>query len=522
MVEDIVCEGSDLTLLGVKNLTVSNTSNVSDKHFLEAFRTLSKVARAIPNTAPNSEAAQHFIEEWQKLAEQAVLIGNLYSLRLLLDSLRKLTKYHPEWQTILCRYTGRLAWISGDYQQAYHYFKLQLLLAQAQGEVADTITAQLDLAEVLLSQSQFSMIEILLKQGLEAGYEHHLELKQIQILNRLGRFYHHQQHWEISQSYLEQAFTLLQAVKEVSETTSLELILEEAFTYHWQGANHLATRQWRAAEIALWRSLNLSNRHRNVLGIIETLLKLGMVYHQDNHHDSAMFCFNGSLAICEQLHYLPILLQAYYHKALTYCKFGHYQEALQPAQRAVEIGLETEQTEWLARAFYNLGQIYHHLKESKLALACHLKAAELYQTTYHQPQWIETLVGVGNFLLSLYDQSAYWEQALDCYRKAIHLMETNQKLEHLAPVVGKMARAFTKVSGLAGLDDAARCYRLQLQLAGDLDSVELPPEIAVAMRVEALTGILCCTGLKINQLRLPAPERSADASMNELALADHG
>ncbi|NWJ97217.1 MAG: tetratricopeptide repeat protein, partial [Chloroflexi bacterium] len=482
-----------------------NKSNNADKHFLEAFHTLSEAARAIPDTALDPERARHFIEDWQRMAEQAVLTANLYSLRLMLDSLRNMVKHHPEWKTVLCRYAGRLAWISGDYPQAQHYFTQALVMAQAQGEVAVTITAQLDLAEVLLSQGWFLRVEKLLKLGLEFSYQHHLELEQLQILNRLGRLYHYQQDWEISQTYLGQAFSLLEAKKKVylgSKVTPLKLHLEEAFNYHWLGTNYLAVRQWSEAETYLSKSLNVSNQHRNVLGIAETLLKLGMVYNQDNHHDSALLCFNGSLVLCEQLYYLPLLLQAYYYKGLTYCRLGQYQEALSPARRAVELGLETEQTEWLARAFYNLGQVYHHLKEPKLALACHLRSAELYLSTYQQPQWIEILIDTGNFLLSLQDQRAYWEQALECYRKAISLMESNQKLEHMAPVVGKMARAFTKVNGMAGLEDAARCYRLQLQLAGDLDSVALPPKVAVAMRVEALTGILCCSGLRINQSRL--------------------
>ncbi len=52
---------------------------------------------------------------------------------------------------------------------------------------------------------------------------------------------------------------------------------------------------------------------------------------------------------------------------------------------------------------------------------------------------------------------------------------------------------------LEGMKDASRSYRIQLQLAGDLDSVVLPSAVAVAMRVEALMGLQRCTALQVNK-----------------------
>jgi tetratricopeptide (TPR) repeat protein len=485
-----------------------DTFKKSDKTFIATFRLLSIAAKELAQTEVAPKTSQVFIEKWEQLAEQATLSANLNALKLLVSMLSKLLNRYPQWQRFACRYNGKLAWITGDYVQSQNYFRQQLKLVLTLHKSEDNISyykilllARLDLAEVSLAQARFDETEQLLWQGLSLSYEYFLEIAQMQFLNRLGRLYQLQERPEQSLACLEQSLSLLELLNSqpISEQEKALLALEEAFTRYWIGAYHLAERNWQTAEKFLRSSMDLSYRLHDTFGILETLLKLGIVYYQQGYYADALICFEGSLASCEQLRYRPALLQANYYKALICLTLGRYQEALNPARQAVEIGLETGENVWLALAFYNLGQVYQRLEIASLALVCHMRVAELYHPANKSPQWIEPLISTGDFLLSLPDAPDYWEQALRCYRQAIDLIETNQKLEHLAPVLGKMARAFTKVKGLAGLNDAARCYRLELRLAGDLDSIVLPPAVAVALRVEALTGLQCCAALQSNQ-----------------------
>ena len=469
-----------------------------DQQFLLDFRHLTEKTQ----TVFDEQAAEEFIEEWKDLAKQAVLTANLSSLKLLLNLLRPLVAEHPQWQINLSRYSGRLAWIEGDYIRAARLFEEQQGLAKQQNNLIAIVKARLDLADVRLVQVAPAQVELLLQQSLALTQEHQFHLLHVQTLNRLGRFHQLQQHYELSQQYLEQALALVQQPIQEEQgqvVSEVELALEEAFGLQWQGANYAALRQWEQAELVLSQSLTICQQHHDVLGMLETMLKLGAVYHETERYSSALFCFEGSLAVCEQLHYLPALLPAYYYKARTHLALGSYQEALIPAQRAVEIGLETDQLEWLGQAFLVLGRVYHALKQYRLALICHLRIAQLYQPGNSNSEWIGLLMGAGDFLLDAKKYSNYWEEALECYRRAVNLVEVHQQLEYLAPMLGKMARAFTRLKGRGGLEDAARCFRLQLQLAGDLDSVALPPSVAVAMRVEALTGLQCCMALRVNE-----------------------
>ncbi len=475
---------------------ISDLPKNADKSFLEGFRTITKAAKTLPVIEASPKTADLFIENWQQLAEQALLTINVYGLKLLLDALRQLVKDYPQWQVILYRYESSLAWLGGDYQQAKNRFRQMRAIAQANQDFANLTQAQLELAEIALAEGRIAEAETLLERGLELSEAHGLKLRQAQLLNRLGRLYQLRLQTEVGQYYLKEALALL---GNWNEPTQPVIKVEEAFAIQWLGASYSTERQWEKAEATLRQSLSLSYRLHDVLGIAETLLKLGAVYLQLEDYNSATICFDSSLAICQHRKYLPTLLQAYYYKALACYKLGQYQEALGPARQAVEIGLESEQWEWLARAFYNLGQVYQNLNTPHLALFCHLRAAELYQPDILLPRWIEILSGVGDFLLGLRDQPEHWQTALECYRKVVRLVEANEKLEYLAPVLGNMARAFCKVNGIGGLDDAARCYRLELKLAGDLDSTALPPSVAVALRVEALTGIQSCAALQMRK-----------------------
>jgi tetratricopeptide (TPR) repeat protein len=322
-----------------------------------------------------------------------------------------------------------------------------------------------------------------------------LVVLEARTLNRLGYLSQLRQQWEAGLEYLQQALELLNCDSE--KNPAIELF--KASTLHWLGAHHTEMREWAAAEEALSQSLALRYQFRHMTGVAETLLQMGIVYQQTSNNQSALICFEGSLAICKQLNYVPALLQACFYKAGVFYASGRYKEALALAQQAVEIGRATEQNDWLAKAFFRLGQIYHKLQKEEQAIEAHLRVARLYRAGSQNPQWIELLIGVGDYLLGVQERPDYWQQGLSSYRYAITLIEKNERVEYLAPALGKMGRAFLRIGDVAGMQDAARCYRIQLQLAGDLDSVVLPPEVAVAMRVEALMGLQRCAALQVNK-----------------------
>ncbi len=318
----------------------------------------------------------------------------------------------------------------------------------------------------------------------------------------MGCLYFQQGKWKSSQRCFELELTSLQTLPEretLDAFSRTRLELENAYTRHWLGLIQANNRRWEEATDFLEESLKIRQKHDAKVAIAESLLKLGEVYQQSGDWDTSISYLERCLDTCQQIRNLALSLQALYLQALSYYRQGKYWKGFIAARRAVAIGLKGEEQNWLARSFYILGQLQNKLNDSKAALSNLTKFAKTFPRYDNNPNWIEPLIDVGDFLLSLPESPNQWEQALECYTRAADLIELNQQLEYLAPALGKMARAFLKVKGLDGLDEATRCYRLELQLAEDLESVVLPVPVAVALRVEALTGIQSCAALRNNR-----------------------
>lgn len=480
---------------------MANSASGSTYETNLALQSLTKTIKALEGDKSESSYSR-ILEQWLSLAKQTTQIGNIASLKLLLSLLRSLLPSHPSWELYLHRYLAKIALIEGLYPQATTLLEKVLTKAKEQNNLKQIIEAELDLAEAYLVQNRYDETEKLLKNAFEVSHQQRYYLFYVRALNRLARLCYFRRNWDTSQLYLEQVNALISSYPNkdnLDKETQIELELEEAFAHQWQGAILTVKRQWAAGVELLEATLKVYYRYQHLLGIVETMLNLSAVYQQLEQHPKALICIEGSQAICEQLHCLPLSMQAYYYKAIHFYVNKQYLEASNEAYRATEIGNKLKQTDWLARACYVMGRSQAKLGDTKAALKNLLQVIDIYgKSGDANPQWIDVLIGTGDFLLSLPDQPTYWEQGLDCYLWANDLIEFNQQLEYLAPALGSMARAFLKVKGLDGIEEAARCYRLELQLAGDLESTVLPIAVSVALRVEALTGIQCCAALRSN------------------------
>jgi len=463
---------------------------------------LERAITILSTSTPDPTWANHVLEQWLQLARQTVLIADLDTLKLLLSLLRNVSSQHPNWQIHLFQYAGHMAAIKGLYKQAEGFFEKQLSLTLERKNPTDIIEAQINLAEILIAQGQTDRAEKLLKEAIESSQKNRLYLPYVRSLNRMGGLYCQQRKWKNSQRCFALELTTLQTLpeRETLDAFSRTLLeLENAYTCHWLGVIQANNRRWEEATDFLEESLKIRQKHGSLAGVAESLLKLGEVYQQSGDWDTAISYLERSLDTCQQIRNLTLSLQALCLQAVSYYRLGKHWKGFIAARRAVAIGLKAEEQDWLARSYYILGQLQNKLGDSKAALNNLARFAKAFPRHDNNPNWIEPLIEVGDFLLSLPDNPSLWEQALECYTRAADLIELNQQLEYLAPALGKMARAFLKVKGLEGLDEAARCYRLELQLAGDLESVVLPVAVAVALRVEALTGIQSCAALRKNR-----------------------
>jgi tetratricopeptide (TPR) repeat protein len=493
---------------------MSNRVVFTNQEFNEGFQNLAEQAKLSHDIQANPERVEQFFKNWEQMAQQTLLTANLERIGTLTGLIEPFSKVHPRGLMLFQRYQGKLALIKGEYPEASRAFKEEHDLAEFLSDTIGLILANLNLAEALKAQGQVKLTERHLQQALQLSYDHNLVLYEVKTLNRLAQLYLPQQRWDNIQTSLEHSFYLLQNLKKQTAPNTFEMLfleVEEAFNRQLAGLNHAMAKQWELAEKTLLESLTLSYRCKDKLGAIEAELVLGSVAYQSGQYNKALVYFNGGRAESEQFGYLEGLVRGHYYISLIYFAQKQYPKALGHARRAMKSGQYIGKGIWLAWATYQVGQIYKQLDMKQLALEKHLEAGKLHSPEDQYPQWIELLIGLGDYLVELPEQPQNWEEGLKCYRQAIKLMEANERLEHLAGVMGKIAQTFIKLKGEQGLDEAERCYQLELRLAGDLDSTILPPSVAVPLRVEALTGIQRCAALRAKQIQwqLPAEFQSS-------------
>ncbi len=434
-----------------------------------------------------------FCALWRKAAALAYQRGNLIALRLLVALLVKApARSTNRGQLLYHQYSGVLMLFEGAFDKAAYHFGLQYELAQLLNDPTEVVLALFNLSRVGFYELKLNQVEDWLQKAerlAEISRNPELIVKTLNRQAELASYRH----------LTDQSITL--ASRALRLARSERLPLEEAYALNWLGLNYIYRREWDKAEAALQEALNLRQKARDVLGRAWTLANLSRLYLKQGAVVMAESAIEGSLVILQQLKNRPGLAQALYHKALIFFRSDQTAAALPWAMEAVEIRLEMGEPTRLAEAFSLLGQVYDRLGQTGYATLCHLRVLELQRPDDYIPQWIELLTEASNYLLHRQPDEAekgpspYWPQALAGYRNAIKIIEQNGELYYLAPTLGRMARALLKIEGMEGLREAERCYRLQLNLLGDIESPFFEPSDAIAQRAEALNGILICSSL---------------------------
>jgi tetratricopeptide (TPR) repeat protein len=432
-----------------------------------------------------------FCTFWRRAAAQAHLRGNLKTLRILLELLHQAPAAQTQLGQLLDhQYTGILLLSEGVFDQALSHFQQQRLIAENDLDITEIALAQLDLAQANLYLLNLEEAQdCLQKAEYWAGTSPEPALL-VKTLNRQAELaaYRHQTNQSI-----EKATGALNLARQS------HLRLDQAQALNWLGINWMYRRKLEQAEEALREALRLYQTVRNPLGQAETLLNLARLQLKRENEVAANKAVDESLAIMKRLENRLGIAQALYHKTLVLYRSGQSRAALPWAVQAVEARKQQSEPTRQAQAVSLLAQIYSSLGREKEALACHLRVIHLHGPDHTTPQWIELLVNAGDYLLgSKAEQPGsqrYWQQAVQSYRYVIRFIESQENLNYLAPMLGRMARGLLKLGGMYEVPEAIRCYHLQLKLLGDIDSVFFPPEEAIAQRAEALTGLQVCTSL---------------------------
>lgn len=439
--------------------------------------------------------AEQFCNFWRRTATQAHLRGNSDLLRQLLQLLNQAPAHATTWGQLLShQYNGLLLLSEGSFNRALYHFQMQRQQAAKLSDPTELALANLDLAQVALYTFNLSEVQARLEETTHWARQSGEPALVVKTLNRQAELAAYQHQTEVSLAKAQQALTL--AVQH-------RFRLEQAFALNWLGVGRMYRRELDSSEQAFRDALRLRQTVRDTLGQAETLTNLSRLHLKRGDRLAALKAVDGSLALMQQLKNHFGIARALYHKAMLLHKEGQFEEALVWARQEVDIRTQQGEPTRLAQASSTLAQIYTSLHQPAEALACHQRVLELHRGEYVTPQWIELLVGAADYLLRTNEAEVgsafYWRQAFSAYRAALGIIERNENLRYLAPVLGRMARALIKLNGFEALPEAMRCYRLQLSLLGDMDDSFFPINEAIAQRAEALTGLQVCASLQRRQ-----------------------
>ncbi len=434
-----------------------------------------------------------FCRYWRESAAQSYQMGNLIALRLLLQLMEKAPAMQSKLgQLLFNEYNGLILMLEGNFDKAAYYFQQQQRLAQALVDLLEIVRANINLAQNGLYEFQLKAVEGWLQEATQLAELSGNQQLIIQCLNWRAELdaYRH-----LTDQCIEKASLA------VSLARYYKLPSEEADALDCLGSSLIYRREWAQSEQALLAAIRLHRDTRNAVGRARSLSNLSRLYIKRGSFELASNTLDGSLAIFSQLKARPALAEVYLHKATLLYRSGHFNEALDWARQSLEIRLELGEPTRLAEAFSLVAQIYAGLGQEKYALMGHLRVLELYYPGVYNLQWIKPLTEASDYLIYMRDNDPQentrnWQQALAGYRAAIDIIELHKDLRYLAPLLGRIASALLKLEGMEGINEAMRCYRLQLNLLGDMGLLEFEPGEAIAMRAQALNRLQICASLR--------------------------
>jgi tetratricopeptide (TPR) repeat protein len=458
--------------------------------------------RVLKTTQADSNLSQRIFGQWRAEIEKALFNGEAEKIKNLIMALREIVDFYPDWKVYLDHYTGRLALLRGSYQNAALFFERQLSHATTRSMQEEAADAQVWLAEALLWDSQNARAQDLLTVARDYSRKHNLFLPYLRAQTRIGLLHHNLGAYDSCRRYLEvEVSRLLRMLdKRVLETSMLAQVeVEEALAAYWLGRNYLAERELSKAAGSLDKALYLYRLHNHRPGIAITLLQAGITQFGQENYSEALNRFEECDKLLVVLPGAEAAVELFFYISKTYAELGESWKSYMAGRRTMSAANRMQDTGWLARAHYVLGQSQMKVGESPAGHTNLLRAAEMYPRSERDSRWISLIIELGDYLHSLPESPARWEESLELYKLAGAIIQDSQRFEYLAPSLGKMARAFLKIRGVNGAAEAEELYKLQLRLAGDLESQVLPIPVAVQLRVEALTGIQCCASLRIRE-----------------------
>jgi len=168
------------------------------------------------------------------------------------------------------------------------------------------------------------------------------------------------------------------------------------------------------------KSLALSEKAADSLGIANSLNALGAVASEQALNDSAINYYLKMIRICENKRYEKILLKGYINIGYTYEELGAYDKALYYFRESIKLSKKFNKFRNLSQGYNGMGNIYYQKKEFDSAWNCYTRAVGISLKSGFEIGIGDGYIGLGNISVERgkYSQAfKYFEMAKPYYRQ---------------------------------------------------------------------------------------------------------
>ena len=214
------------------------------------------------------------------------------------------------------------------------------------------------------------------------------------------------------------------------------------------------------AQISKIDSLKIAVKtHKPDTNKIKLLLELSAQY---NISDTAIYYYNKSLDLCNEIDANYLKSKCLRSIGLVYYKEGNYSKVLDYFQKALNVNIKIKNKKGISQNLQNIGLVYYNKNNHVKALDYYIKALRIFKEIKDKKRCAITLTTIGN----VYSEQSDYSKALEFYQEALKINTEIDNKKEIATSLGNIGVIYSAQSNYA---KAAKYYQEALDINIQID-----------------------------------------------------
>jgi tetratricopeptide (TPR) repeat protein len=209
-------------------------------------------------------------------------------------------------------------------------------------------------------------------------------------------------------------------------------------TYSSLGTAYNDKDEWDKAIDYHQKSLDTFERIGDIHGMALTYIKMGVVYYRKGEWDKAINYYEDNLKIFKEMGDINLMATTRGNLSLVYYRKGEWDKAINYYEEILEIFKEVGGTQWMAQTYSNLGMVYSDKYELYRAIDYYQKSLEISEEIGDIHEMARTYDALGR----VYHRKDEWDTAIDYHLKSLEIFEKIGDVHSMAMTWGNLAEAY--------------------------------------------------------------------------------